>query len=228
MIFIYHIATRADWERARRGGEYATSTIGRTLAEEGFIHASQASQVADVANRYYRGIRDELVVLVIDPDRVRAEIRYEHVPGAGAAPFPHIYGPLNADAVRAARPLAPGPDGTFSFPPPAATSSRCPASPTVPIVTEIQLALKVWPAAGGQPFRANGKPPVTGPVRPGVTGRRGIRDTRCGFTASAAGAMVRNSPQRQPAVCRLRNRPALLVSIAQSTGSRRGQSARLA
>jgi len=120
------------------------------------------------------------------------------------------------------------PDGTFSFPPPAATSSRCPASPTVPIVTEIQLALKVWPAAGGQPFRANGKPPVTGPVRPGVTGRRGIRDTRCGFTASAAGAMVRNSPEHQPAVCRLRNRPALLVSIAQSTGSRRGQSARLA
>ena len=116
MNFIYHIATRADWERARRDGSYTTSTVGRTLAEEGFIHASQAAQVADVANRFYRGVPD-LVVLVIDPDRVRAEIRHEHVPGAGAAPFPHIYGPLNADAVVAARPLAPGRDGTFTFDP---------------------------------------------------------------------------------------------------------------
>jgi uncharacterized protein (DUF952 family) len=111
---IYHIATRADWERARRAGEYTTSTIGRTLAEEGFIHASGPGQVTGVANRYYRGLRDELLLLVIDPERVLAEIRYEDVPGA-AAPYPHIYGPLNADAVVAVRPLPAGPDGTFAF-----------------------------------------------------------------------------------------------------------------
>lgn len=114
MNFIFHIATAGDWERARRDGAYATSTIGRTLAEEGFIHASQAFQVADVANRYYRGVPDDLVVLVIDPARVRAPVRFERVPGA-PEPFPHIYGPLNPDAVVAARPLAPGPDGTFAF-----------------------------------------------------------------------------------------------------------------
>ena len=33
---------------------------------------------------------------------------------------------------------------------------------------------------------------MTGPVRRDVTGRRGSRDARCRFTASAAGAMVRN------------------------------------
>jgi uncharacterized protein (DUF952 family) len=113
---IYHIATRADWERARRSGEYTTSTVGRTLAEEGFIHASGPGQVTGVANRYYRGLRDELLLLVIDPERVLAEIRYEDVPGA-AAPYPHIYGPLNADAVVAVRPLPAGPDGTFAFTP---------------------------------------------------------------------------------------------------------------
>jgi uncharacterized protein (DUF952 family) len=113
---IYHIATRADWERARRAGEYTTSTIGRTLAEENFIHASGPGQVTGVANRYYRGLRDELLLLVIDPERVLAEIRYEDVPGA-AAPYPHIYGPLNADAVVAVRPLPAGPDGTFAFTP---------------------------------------------------------------------------------------------------------------
>lgn len=113
---IYHIATRADWERARRDGQYTTSTLGRTLAEEGFIHASGPGQVTGVANRYYRGLRDELLILVIEPERVLAEIRYEHVPGADA-PFPHIYGPLNADAVVAVQPLAAGPDGTFAFTP---------------------------------------------------------------------------------------------------------------
>jgi uncharacterized protein (DUF952 family) len=114
--FIYHIATSADWDRARRDGEYRTSTIGRTLAQEGFIHASQASQVVGVANTFYRGLPDGLLLLVIDPERVRAEIRYEDVPGADA-PFPHIYGALNADAVVAARPLSPGPDGEFTFVP---------------------------------------------------------------------------------------------------------------
>ena len=36
---IYHIATAADWARARRDGEYTTSTRGRTLREEGFLEA---------------------------------------------------------------------------------------------------------------------------------------------------------------------------------------------
>ena len=110
---IYHIATAADWARAQRDGQYATSTRGRTLAEEGFIHASTAGQVAPVANAYYRGVPD-LVVLVIDPGRVGPEIRYELVPGSGA-PYPHIYGPLNTDAVAGTRPLEPGPDGEFTF-----------------------------------------------------------------------------------------------------------------
>jgi uncharacterized protein (DUF952 family) len=111
---IYHIATRADWERARADGAYTRSTVDKTLAEEGFIHASQASQVTRTANRFYRDVPGELVVLVIDTDLLRAEVRYEDVPGA-ELPFPHIYGPLNADAVIETRPLAPGPDGGYSF-----------------------------------------------------------------------------------------------------------------
>ena len=113
MGIIYHIATAADWEQARRDGEYTTSTRGRTLAQQGFIHGSTADQVAPVANMIYKGEPD-LLVLVIDTDRVTSEIRYEEVPG-WETPFPHIYGPLNADAVVETRPLEPGPDGEFSF-----------------------------------------------------------------------------------------------------------------
>jgi uncharacterized protein (DUF952 family) len=113
---IYHIATRADWERALADGEYTRSSVDKTLAEEGFIHASQASQVARTANRFYRDVAGDLVLLVIDPVLLRAEVRYEEVPGA-ELPFPHVYGPLNVDAVIDARPLAPGPDGVFAFTP---------------------------------------------------------------------------------------------------------------
>jgi uncharacterized protein (DUF952 family) len=111
---IYHIATRAEWERARADGQYTRSTVDKTLAEEGFIHASQASQVTRTANKFYRDVPGELLVLVIDTDLLRAEVRYEDVPGA-ELPFPHIYGPLNADAVIETRPLAPGPDGGYAF-----------------------------------------------------------------------------------------------------------------
>src|SRR5262249_43988759 len=76
--------------------------------------ASQASQVARTANRFYLDVPGDLVLLVIDPGRLRAELRYEDVPGA-ELPFPHIYGPLNIDAVIDARPFAAGPDGTFAF-----------------------------------------------------------------------------------------------------------------
>ena len=113
---IYHIATRANWDRAQIDGAYTMSTIDKTLAQEGFIHASGPSQVNGVLHKYYRGVKDELLMLVIDPERVTAEVRYDEVPGADA-PFPHIYGPLNADAVVAVRPLSAGPDGEFTFAP---------------------------------------------------------------------------------------------------------------
>jgi uncharacterized protein (DUF952 family) len=113
---IYHIARAADWDRAQADGAYTTSSVAKTLAEEGFIHASQESQVTRTANKFYRDVPGALVVLVIEVERVRAEVRYEDVPGA-ELPFPHIYGPLNADAVVAAWPLLPGPDGTFEFTP---------------------------------------------------------------------------------------------------------------
>jgi glutathione S-transferase len=114
-VFIYHIAVAADWARACQDGQYTMSTRGRTLAEEGFIHASAAGQVALVANTFYRGERD-LLLLVIDAARVEDEIRYEPVPGQ-AQPYPHIYGPLNIDAVVQTRPFEPDSDGQFSFDP---------------------------------------------------------------------------------------------------------------
>jgi uncharacterized protein (DUF952 family) len=103
MTLIYHIAVAADWAQAQHDGQYTMSTRGRPLAEEGFIHAATAEQVPLVANAFYQGVPD-LVLLVIDAERLRQELRYEHVPGQ-PDPYPHIYGPLNLDAVLEVRPF---------------------------------------------------------------------------------------------------------------------------
>ncbi|HTT50425.1 MAG TPA: DUF952 domain-containing protein [Streptosporangiaceae bacterium] len=115
MDALYHIAAAQDWAQAQRDGEYRMSTRGRTLAEEGFIHASTAGQVVPVANALYRDEHRGLVLLVLDPARIGAEIRWEPVPGL-AGPFPHIYGPLPVAAVRRAVPLERDGSGGFGFP----------------------------------------------------------------------------------------------------------------
>jgi uncharacterized protein (DUF952 family) len=103
MGFIFHIAQAGEWEHAQSDGQYTGSTLGRTLAEEGFIHCSQQHQVRGVRDAFYRDVPG-LVLLVIDPGLVQAPIRYDDVPGQ-PDPFPHIYGPLNTDAVVEVRAL---------------------------------------------------------------------------------------------------------------------------
>ena len=102
---IFHISTRADWDETLRTGTYTTSTVGRTLAEEGFIHASRREQVAGVLERYYRSLGQPLVLLTIDPSRLTdADVRVEPV---GHDTYPHVYGPINRDAVVEVEPLEP-------------------------------------------------------------------------------------------------------------------------
>jgi uncharacterized protein (DUF952 family) len=103
VTLIYHITTAAEWAQAQRDGQYTKSTLDRTLAEEGFIHASQEAQVERVASAFYQGVPD-LILLTIDTERVASPIRYEQVPGQDL-PYPHIYGPLNLDAVIDTRPF---------------------------------------------------------------------------------------------------------------------------
>lgn len=107
---ILHITTRDEWEQAQTTGEYSVES----LKNEGFIHCSTLQQVLGPANALYHG-RHGLVLLLIDPDRVRARIVYEDCYQSGQA-FPHIYGPLNADAVMQVVDFPPNDNGTFALP----------------------------------------------------------------------------------------------------------------
>ncbi|MGH3389830.1 MAG: DUF952 domain-containing protein [Actinomadura sp.] len=102
MAEIFHIALRTDWDTARAaGGPYEISTRGRTLRDEGFIHCSRdEDQVARVLRAFYADAGD-LVLLVVDTDRLDAPVRHEPVDGDV---FPHLYGPLPLDAVIDVRP----------------------------------------------------------------------------------------------------------------------------
>ncbi len=112
---IFHIVKRGDWQAARERGKYEPPS----LTSEGFIHCSTRTQTLPTADRWFRGEAD-LVLLYIDPQRVAVPVRME--PPADPADerrhelFPHIYGPLNLDAVIQAVGLPCAADGSFLWP----------------------------------------------------------------------------------------------------------------
>jgi uncharacterized protein (DUF952 family) len=109
-MIILHICTIDAWQNAQAAGSYQ----GDTLASEGFIHCSTPQQIVTVANRFYRG-QQGLCLLLIDRARVQAPVRDENLEG-GESLFPHIYGPLNLNAVVDVRPFEPRADGSFAPP----------------------------------------------------------------------------------------------------------------
>ena len=100
MALIHHLASLADWE-TQSEGRYAPAG----LPAEGFVHLCTAEQLAGVVERYYRG-RDDLLLLTVQTERLDAPLVWEDNTGSGED-FPHLYGPLNLDAVTAAEPFEP-------------------------------------------------------------------------------------------------------------------------
>ena len=98
MMVLFHITTRAAWQAAQAAGEYRTPS----LAGEGFIHLSTAKQWPTTQARFFRDVRG-LLLLVIDPARLGAEVRFERADGDD---FPHLYGPLELAAVIEVRVLS--------------------------------------------------------------------------------------------------------------------------
>jgi uncharacterized protein (DUF952 family) len=95
---VFHIALATDWAAAVDAGDYRVSTRGRTLDEEGYIHASRAHQVDGVRRGFYADVEEPLLLLEIDPELLGVELRLERPPGAPEE-FPHIYGPIPLAAV---------------------------------------------------------------------------------------------------------------------------------
>ena len=104
---IYHLVSPSFWD-AVVGATYSAAS----LVKEGFIHCSNADQVAASANRFYAG-HDALLVLEIDVERLQSPLQDE-ASGSGEL-FPHVYGPIERDAVVRVHALLRGPDGRWTF-----------------------------------------------------------------------------------------------------------------
>ncbi len=100
---IYHITSRDEWEKAKEKGAYTAPS----LETEGFIHNSSRAQILNVANTFYRG-NDDLVILCIDDTQFGSELVWEvpaH-PDPDRAPremdtelFAHVYGEIPVKVV---------------------------------------------------------------------------------------------------------------------------------
>ena len=124
---IYHFVDEGEYEACCSNGSYMPSAF----ASDGFIHCSPAHLAAAVATLSLPG-RGGLVLLEIDTEFVGPEITWENLEG-GANLFPHIYGPLNLDAVVAVHPFEPEEDGRFELP--SGIASDGSAGPVTPAAT---------------------------------------------------------------------------------------------
>ncbi len=107
---IYHILPKKDWLAAEKSGTYTPPSLNN----EGFIHCSKIDQVVRSANQFFVD-QDDLYLLCIASEKVRADIRYEDSTGEGIL-FPHIYGPLNLSAIVDVSPLEKNWRGKFVLP----------------------------------------------------------------------------------------------------------------
>ena len=104
-VRIFHVATATDWAAAQTSGAYTTSTLGVSLEEEGFIHASREDQWPGVLDRFYAGVSEPLVLLEIETDLLDVPW-VEELPAPDATEtFPHLYGALAPAAVVSVTPV---------------------------------------------------------------------------------------------------------------------------
>lgn len=102
-----HLVPEPVWQ-AHQGA--ATYTAER-YEEDGFIHCTDGEMnLLRVGDAFYRNDHRPYVVLVLDIDRLQAPVRYDDP----AQIYPHIYGPINLDAVVAVRRVIRLADGSFS------------------------------------------------------------------------------------------------------------------
>ncbi|WP_026677289.1 DUF952 domain-containing protein [Fictibacillus gelatini] len=106
---IVKVMKRHVWEQAKAQGEIHEES----LLTEGFIHCSFLEQATKTAEKHFAGETD-LVLLKIDPDLVQAEIKYERA--SNGKEYPHVYGPINIDAVTAAVFFVKNENGEFVLP----------------------------------------------------------------------------------------------------------------
>ncbi|MBI3746413.1 MAG: DUF952 domain-containing protein [Chloroflexi bacterium] len=102
----FHLVPEAAWLAAPPGEPFRPAS----LTAEGFVHLThRMPDLVDVANHFYRDEPGPHVILTIALGVLTAPWRYD-----GDERYPHVYGPLDREAIIAVRAIARRPDGTFT------------------------------------------------------------------------------------------------------------------
>jgi uncharacterized protein (DUF952 family) len=109
LTLIYKITPAALWHEAGRAGRFTGAPVD--LAD-GFIHFSTAEQTRETASRHFRGQAD-LLLVAVEAEALGSALKWE--PSRGGALFPHLYGALPLEAVRAVAPVPTRADGGHDF-----------------------------------------------------------------------------------------------------------------
>jgi len=112
MSQIYHMVPTVRWHEWPADRPYLPAEYDN----DGFVHCTAGDELMlKVANRFYTGVVGDFLLLVIDTDLLTSELKWEApTPGDTLAPlFPHIYGPINRDAVIAVRSMQRDQTGAF-------------------------------------------------------------------------------------------------------------------
>ena len=106
MSIIYHLVPADHWHRHDPTAVY----LPRDFTSDGFVHCTRGLDVLlGVANTLYRDVPGEFLLLAIDEGRVSAQTRDENG-------FPHIYGPVDRDAIVAVHNMLRHENGHFELP----------------------------------------------------------------------------------------------------------------
>lgn len=102
----YHLVPSDVWD----GQQHAPEYLPEAYDDDGFIHCTHGlDELLAVANRYYMGDSRPYKVLILKVELIDPPMRYDD-PGEV---FPHIYGPLNTNAVVGMLDAKRGEDGRF-------------------------------------------------------------------------------------------------------------------
>jgi uncharacterized protein (DUF952 family) len=102
----YHLVPDSVWNSQPSNAEY----LPEAFVGDGFIHCTNGlDELLAVANRYYVTDLRPFVVLALNVSKIASEVQYDDAEQY----FPHIYGPLNADAVIAQTTIERSADGKF-------------------------------------------------------------------------------------------------------------------
>ncbi|MBO6947119.1 MAG: DUF952 domain-containing protein [Rhodospirillales bacterium] len=107
---IYHMCRAEEWAMALAEGSYEGSSQDKA---DGFIHFSTKKQVWTSAAKHRRG-QPGIILLCVDAKKLGKNLKWE--PSRGGDLFPHLYGPLDVDAVIETIPLPLGDDDVHVFP----------------------------------------------------------------------------------------------------------------